>query len=360
MIWTSDISCDGAELKTILSKRLHLTNNIITRLKHRPDGMLINGKKAISTDIVHTGDVISVSISQVTTFDPASKSIWAEPADAVRTLPILYEDPDLIFLNKPGGIVMHPSHGHYNDSCANFVAYHLGISRGGIYPVGRLDRDTSGLVCFAKHVDASGMMAVEQHENIYHKTYICLVSGIINSDGEVDAPIGIDPASAYPDGSPRVSGTTPRRMVKVISSGGRPALTRYHVLGHARIEINSNGNIDSRDVTLLQVTITHGRTHQIRVHMSYLMHPVVGDILYSKDEANQVIRLLNNDPAFVSAFRTDLPKSPKIRKAFLRTGLCLHAYKADLLKPFSREKLEVTAPVILHTSTGTSFSLSLS
>lgn len=360
MIWTADSACDGAELKTILSKRLHLTNNIITRLKHRQDGMLINGRKAISTDIVHAGDVISAAISRVTTYDPASKSIWALPADGVRNLPVLYEDPDLIFLNKPGGIVMHPSHGHYNDSCANFVAYHLGISRGGIYPVGRLDRDTSGLVCFAKHVDASGMMAVEQQENIYKKTYICLVSGLINKDGAVDAPIGIDPASAYPDGSPRVSGTTPRRMVKDISSGGRPAVTRYHVLGHAEIEIRSKSSADSRDVTLLQISITHGRTHQIRVHMSYIGHPIFGDILYSSDDPEQIIRLSDNDPAFLSAFRADYSEIPEIHDTFLRTGLCLHAYRADLIQPFTREKLEVTAPVILHTSTGTSFSLSLS
>ncbi|MBY0123144.1 RluA family pseudouridine synthase [Bacillus sp. S/N-304-OC-R1] len=177
---------------------------------------------------------------------------------AFHDVEILYEDDHLIVFNKPAGMDTHPNAPEQSNTLLNAAAYHL-QSQGeiqGIRHVHRLDRDTSGAVLFAKHPFAGSILDRMLEERIIKRTYVALVHGIIETkSGMINEPIGRDRHHA-----------TRRR----VSSGGQPAITQYKL-------IKTYGK---QNLSLIQCRLETGRTHQIRVHLSHIGHPLAGDLLY--------------------------------------------------------------------------------
>ena len=175
---------------------------------------------------------------------------------------IVYEDDDLLVVDKKAGEVCHPAHGHYQDTLANQAAAYLagcGSEKAPIRCIGRLDKDTSGTLLFAKNRLAAERLARQKEEGVFRKEYLALVNGIFpvsNRSGEICLPLAPLPGSL---------------MKMQVSGNGKRALTRYEVL------------CSDRHCSLVLCRIETGRTHQIRVHMAAIGHPLVGDPLYGND-----------------------------------------------------------------------------
>ncbi len=172
----------GQKIETILKQGLSLTKNQIKSAKFRPDGICVNGNRARISTVVFSGDVVSV---QLETKETASGHLEAAPGD----VKILYEDEDLLLVNKPAGLVVHPAHGHYDDTLANHLMYYFkqhGL-RVCVRAVGRLDKDTSGIVLFAKNKVAAARLS---GQNAIEKEYLALVNGrFAKTNGCIKLPI---------------------------------------------------------------------------------------------------------------------------------------------------------------------------
>ena len=197
------------------------------------------------------GEVVSVEIPP-----PRIDEILPDPIP----LAVVYEDADVIVVDKPAGMVVHPAPGHQRGTLANALLAHVpGLSVGGSQRPGivhRLDKDTSGLIVAAKTDRGRTALVTQWEDRSVEKTYLALVSGLVEDDDAiVDAPIGRDPKN--------------RQRMAVVRSG-RPAVTRFHVVERFR------------NTSLLEVSIETGRTHQIRVHLAFIGHPIVGDQLYGR------------------------------------------------------------------------------
>ena len=226
----------------------------------------VNGVHKKSSYLVKEGDTIKVEL-------PEPKKLEIIPENI--PLDIVYEDKDLAVINKPQGMVVHPAPGNYSSTLVNALLYHMdslssinGIIRPGI--VHRLDKDTSGLLLIAKNDFIHRELSNQLKERDIHREYIAIVHGILHNDsGRIDAPIGRDPRN--------------RKKMTVISKNSKEAITNYWVLDRFS------------KYTFAKVRLETGRTHQIRVHFSYINHPIVGDPLYSsgKNEFNLDKQLLH-------------------------------------------------------------------
>ena len=211
---------------------------------------LVNGKVAKSSLKVKEGDVISLEIPEVKPLDVQKEDI---PLD------IVYEDDDILIINKPQGMVVHPSYGHNEHTLVNAILAHCdslsginGVARPGI--VHRIDKDTSGLICVAKNDNAHRFLAEQLQTHEMRREYIALVRGVIKENsGTIDMPIGRDKSD--------------RQKMAVVESG-KPATTHFDVI--KRFEGN----------TLIRCKLVTGRTHQIRVHFAKIGYPIEGDQLY--------------------------------------------------------------------------------
>ncbi len=261
--------------------------------------MLVNDRAAKASYRVRANDCIEVELPAppITTLIPES-----------MPLDIVYEDADIVVVNKPAGLVVHPAAGIERGTLANGLAAHFselsasgGARRPGI--VHRLDRGTSGLLVVAKNELAHQRLVEQFIQRTVEKRYIALVYGQPKSDrGEIDLPIGRHP--------------THRARMSIAKSGrGRAALTRYQV--RARFD----------EFTLLDVEIKTGRTHQIRVHLAHIHHPVVGDETYGAGRAGNI-------------------RDIATRRAVAALGRqFLHAAKLAFNHPISDARLEFNAPL---------------
>ena len=217
-------------------------------------GVAVNGASAAKNYRLTGGETVEVT-------RPEAEEIAVEPQDI--PLDVVYEDQDVIVVNKPVGLVVHPALGHPDGTLVNALLHHCGDSLSGIGGekrpgiVHRIDRDTSGLIIAAKNDAAHLALSAQLSDHTLARTYECLVMGNLRQDsGTVDAPIGRHPSD--------------RKKMAVEPRNGRRAVTHWEVIARY------NG------VTHVRCRLETGRTHQIRVHMAYIGHPILGDTVYGR------------------------------------------------------------------------------
>lgn len=248
----------GQKVDTLLRKELGLSGTVIRRIKWLPDGILLDGTRVFTSCRVEPGQVLSVRLS-----DPEVRS-GVVPAPG--PLDIVYEDGDLLVVNKAPGVLVHPGTGHFSDTIGNFLMEYYknqGIEAD-FHPVHRLDKGTSGLLVVAKHPHAQERLKGQLHTAEFRRTYLAVCLGSPPAEaGEVDAPIGMAEGSI---------------LARAVRPDGLPAKTRYQVL-------KRQGNR-----TLVRLELVTGRTHQVRVHMAYLGCPLAGDFLYGVEDPDLIGR----------------------------------------------------------------------
>ncbi len=272
---TSNIRIDS-----YLSKKTDYSRSTIVKMIN--EGIiLVNDKKVKSSYLIKENDIIKIG-----EYKQEQMNLEAEDIP----LDIYYEDDDVIVINKPNGMVVHPAVGNSSGTLVNALLNHSknlsdinGEFRPGI--VHRIDADTTGLLMVAKNNKAHEILAKELSEKKTTRKYIALVWGVINEDtGTIDAPIGRD--------------LTDRKKMTVTSINSKDAITHFKVLERFK------------DATLIELQLETGRTHQIRVHMNYIGHPVVNDPVYGK------------------------------RKLIDKTGQCLHAFHIGFVHPTTKKRME--------------------
>lgn len=287
----------GARLDAYLASQIPGWSR--ARLQHliEDQDVLVNGTKAKSSQKLRTNDEIEIELT-------ASPAASFTPEDIL--LDIVYEDNSIAVVNKPAGLVVHPAAGVHSGTLANALAYHFqqlstkaGTARPGI--VHRLDKDTSGLLVVAKNEEAHENLASQFRAREVFKSYVALVHGVVEPDlGRIEQSIARDPRN---------------RTRMAVAGAGRPALSLYRV--RRRYD----------RFTLLDVELKTGRTHQIRVHLSSLKHPVVGDEVYGGGRDNTV-------------------RDPRLRAKILKLGRhFLHSERLGFRHPATGEALEFSTPV---------------
>ena len=278
----------GQRADSLLARRLEgLTRSAAARLLE--EGRVTDRGRLVAKNLrVQPGQVLEVTL-------PEPEEPEARPQDI--PLDVVYEDEDVIVVNKPTGMVVHPAPGHQDGTLVNALLYHCGESLSGVGGqkrpgiVHRIDRDTSGLIIAAKNDAAHLALAAQLADHTLARTYECLAVGNFREDsGTVNAPIGRHPVD--------------RKRMAVVRQGGREAVTHWEVI--ARYP----------GVTHLRCRLETGRTHQIRVHMAYIGHPILGDTVYG---AKKPVPGL--------------------------TGQCLHAVGLRFLHPRTGEPVELTCPL---------------
>ncbi len=275
----------GQRIDKFLVENTEYTRSKIQKMIDN-DCILVNGKSIKSSYTLKAGDQIEVKDYEENT-DILPENI---PLD------IYYEDDDLIVVNKPSGMVVHPAPGNYTGTLVNALMYHtnnLSTVNSNIRPgiVHRIDADTSGLLLVAKNDKAHNILAEAIQKKEVVREYIALVEGVIKEDtATIDAPIGRD--------------VNNRKKMCVTGDNSKEAVTHIRVLERFS------------DATLIRCKLETGRTHQIRVHLSYIGHPVVNDPVYGRR------KLIN----------------PKF-------GQMLHAEKLGFVHPTTKEYMEFTSPV---------------
>lgn len=240
----------GCRLDKLISDNTELSRSAAVKLIER--GLVsVDGGSCGKKDIPDAGSIVSVELPEPESVDILPENI---------PLNIVYEDGDLLVVNKPKGMVVHPAAGHYSGTLVNALMYHCGGSLSGINGeirpgiVHRIDKDTSGLLMVAKNDFTHLGLSEQIKEHSFTREYSAVVIGSIKENGTVNAPIGRH--------------RTDRKRMCVTHDNSREAVTHYSVIR------NYAG------YTHLSVRLETGRTHQIRVHMSYIGHPVAGDEVY--------------------------------------------------------------------------------
>ena len=289
----TDSSC---RIDAYLAERCDMSRSALAKLIEE-GGILVNGAPVLKKYLPRAGDEIEIIL-------PELREDEALPEDI--PLDIVYEDESIIVINKPSGMVVHPAPGNYSGTLVNALLYHCkdslsgigGVARPGI--VHRIDKDTSGLLVVAKSDEAHAALSEELKYHGIEREYRALVVGGFGEDtGTVDYPIGRHPQD--------------RKKMAVIRDGShsaREARTHYRVLERF-------GNI-----SYLALRLETGRTHQIRVHMSYTGHPLLGDGVYGKNKTQ---------------FETRHPS--------LFDGQALHAIRLTLTHPKSGERMSFDSPL---------------
>lgn len=268
----------GRSIKYVLKNKLLMSSALITYLKKSEYGITVNGEPKFVNYILKSGDILKVIIEE-----NGSENI--EPV--FSELEILYEDEDFLAVSKPSGMPTHTSAGHHKDTLSNAVLYYL--NRNGeehtFHAVTRLDKDTTGVVLVAKNRYSHDLMSGQLRKRQLEKTYAAIVCGRLFGEGIIDENIK------------RLNDSVIKRTV---ADDGRRAITYYK-----SIKVFDN-------YTLAELKPQTGRTHQIRVHMAHIGHPLVGDGLYGAEDARAKRHLL-------------------------------HCEKLSFIHPIKKEKIEISA-----------------
>ena len=252
MVLFADIA--GERLDAFLARSVEGMSRSSAQKLLEDGHILRNGKPGKKNDKLNIADEISVTLPEPKEVDIVPKEI---PLD------IVYEDEDVLVINKPKGLVVHPAAGHQDDTLVNGLLYAMGDSLSGINGelrpgiVHRIDKDTSGLLAVAKNDLAHTVLASQLKDHTMARTYECIVCGGLKEDaGTVDAPIGRHP--------------TDRKKMCVTQRNSRDAVTHWEVIKRYR------------GYTHIRCRLETGRTHQIRVHMAHIGHPILGDVVYGR------------------------------------------------------------------------------
>ncbi len=289
MVYIAEIEMEGERIdKCIPLFCENLSRNYAAKLIK--DGLVtVNGKPVKASYVLSEGDEVSFEV-------PAASVPEIEPENI--PLDIIYEDSDVIVVNKPKGMVVHPAAGHYSGTLVNALMYHCGDSLSGINGVmrpgivHRIDMDTTGSVIACKNDKAHESIAAQLKEHSVKRCYRAIVHGVLKDDeGTIEGCIG--------------RSTSDRKKMAVVPEGrGKSAVTHYKVL--KRFE----------KYTYVECRLETGRTHQIRVHMSHIGHPLLGDTVYGN-----------------------------LKSPFKLQGQCLHAYYLGFESPSTGKYIETIAPL---------------
>ena len=264
-------------------KQEGFSRHILSSMKNSSGNFIVlNGERGFGRSVLKEGDRLVVTVPEV---ESGENIIRAE-----MDLDILYEDEDILVINKPAGMPVHPSMGNYENTLANGIAWYF--SQKGedfVYRcINRLDRDTTGALILAKNPLSAAVLSVQMKRRQIRRTYLALVDGVLPESGVVDAPIA------------RMEGSVITREVNFET--GESAVTHYERLAVGRY------------YSLAELHLETGRTHQIRVHMKYIGHPLPGDYLYHPD-----YRRIQRQP--------------------------LHSFQLEFTHPITKEPMLFTAPV---------------
>ncbi len=288
-----DMDTTGKTVKHILKGQLQLSERLVKRLKYSGK-ILRNSLPVWVNEIVEPGDSIEALIDFT---DEECETV--SPQDI--PLNIIYEDECMIVVDKQPGIVVHPTCGHYDSTIANGIMYYLGLSgiKKKIRPVSRLDRDTSGIIIFAKNEFVQESLVRQMNSKTFLKEYIGIVHGMVQErNGTINLPIGRKPGSI---------------VSRHVTETGAPSVTHFEVLDYLK------------DATLMKFHLETGRTHQIRVHCQAVNHPLVGDGLYPYlDEGS------SNS---VSSLDASLGRQ------------ALHSCRVSFLHPLTRETMNIHSQI---------------
>lgn len=272
-------------IRQVINSEFNISYNLLVKLKKNKK-IFLNGINTYIDKNIKDGDEISIIID----FEEDNSNIVPAKMD----LSILYEDEALLIIDKPAGIPVHPSILHYDNSLSNGIKYYfdnINLNKK-IRPVNRLDRNTSGIVIFAKNEYVHDALSKQMQNDIFLKEYITICNGLFEEKtGIIDAPIARKENSI---------------IERCVNPTGAPAITHYKVL--------KEFEIDGKIFSELLISLETGRTHQIRVHMAYLGHPIIGDSLYGSESI-----LINRQ--------------------------ALHAYRVEFIHPISRQKIVITSNI---------------
>ena len=242
---------DGRPLEEFLRRQLNYSRRMLTRLKEAPENALRNGVHINLPEIVHAGDIIQLTVAEIS---------YTAPGKA-GSVPIVYEDDDILVYNKPQNMPIHPSRNHQSDTLANVFTADM-LARGTVLPfrvLNRLDRDTCGLCLCAKNAAAAHILSMQQQNGTLYKEYTAILCGRLPCEsGSIEAPIA-RADEFYID--------------RVVRADGQYAKTAFRVVAK------------SNAYTAVCVNLYTGRTHQIRVHFAAIGYPLAGDTLYGAEDA---------------------------------------------------------------------------
>ena len=268
-------------LNELLKNYFLISDRLLVKLKHSQK-IFVNGEKVSVRRVLKEGDLVEINLD----FLENNSNIVPTKME----LDILFEDEAMLIINKPAGVPVHPSMDHFEDSLSNGIRFYfdeIGLKRK-IRPVNRLDKDTSGIVIFAKNEYVQECLVRQMKTNTFVKEYIAVCSGSFDCKvGTIDAPIARKEDSI---------------IERCVSEAGDKAVTHYEVLKIAN------------NYSVVKCILETGRTHQIRVHLAHIGHPLLGDTLYGTS-------------------------SPLIHRQ------ALHAYKVKFIHPISRKPIELTSKI---------------
>lgn len=282
----------GMTVNQILKANFSFSRRFITKMKFQ-ELVDLNGVRTKGFIKPNTNDIITIRL-------PIEHNDF--PAENIP-LDIIYEDNDFLIINKQPGITVHPTKGHPSNTLANGIVNYINETHQNfkIRFCNRLDMDTSGIVIVAKNSNIQNEVSKQMSGDAVTKKYIALVCGLIEEDSfTVDLPVG------------RPDPDSPKRAVMAVTEGGKNAITDVKVVKRFK---GIDGNNEIFNATLVELTLHTGRTHQIRIHMSHLGHPIIGDRLYGGDNIGMITRQ------------------------------ALHSNYLELVHPETHEKLELKAPI---------------
>lgn len=281
---------EGWILKNVLQRKLGISRKLLSKIKLTERGVMLNGERVYISVPVTAGDRVEISLQKETSDDILPQNIAFD---------IIYEDEEILVVNKTAGMIVHPTHGHYTDTLANAVVYYWN-QQGQQFrfrPVHRLDQYTSGLIAIAKNKYVHQHISEQMIAGTVLKKYQALVYGKLpQKSGSIDAPIDRDPVDPH---------------LRIVSPTGQAAFTTYELIEQYK------------DTAFVKLQLGTGRTHQIRVHMLSIGHPLIGDEMYFDTTKQQ----------------------ESLEKLMGRQAL--HAYKLGFVHPITGEAMLFEAPLPL-------------